>query len=316
MTVTIANSSTLIRPNVQGVITDLRGRPTDLLSWFERRGAVRPNDGGSPRKWLILPSSTNVGETYVEGQALGAVGQPTYGSASVASVYQRAAVQTTGHVRDQIARGGYYPSADPDAAAIESATQDLRVLVDSTLAGSVVDTGIASIVDDSTLYGGIDPGVTTQWASKETAVAAVMSISIMNALYLAVTDAPRMAMPTDVLCNTNQLLNYTNLVGFANATALRTNARAEANLPYDVGMNFLGGSISFNGIPFTGVRSLATTEVYMLDSTDGIDLYEQRQTSTEILRLAPDQETLVVSRAWIPVFTNRRKQGKMTGVTA
>lgn len=313
MTVTLSNSSTLIRPNVVGGITDLRGRPTDLLDWFERRGAVRMNDGGSPHKWLILPSSTNAAETYVEGQALGAIGQPTYGMASISPTYQRSAVQTTGHVRDQIARGGYYPSADPDAAAIESATKDLRVAVDSALAGSVADTGLASIVDAGDTYAGIAPGSVSQWASLETAVGGAMSISVMEAMYLALTNAPRGAMPTDVLVSLEQLLRYTGLFGYTNATAARTNPRAEAGRPYDVGM---GNQLcSFNGVPFTSVRSLATGELYMLDTSEGFDVLEQRQTSTEVLRLAPDQETLVVSRAWLPVVTNRRTQGKLTGLT-
>lgn len=314
MSVSITNSAALIRPNVVGGITDLRGRPTDLLDWFEKRGAVRLNDGGAPRKWNILPSSTGAAETYVEFQGLPIPGQPAYGTASVPATYQRAVVASSGFVRDQIARGGYYPQQDAAQAAIDSAVVDLRVLVDATLAGSATDRGIASIVDSAELYAGIDPAGTPAWASLETAIAGALTIAVLNTMYRSMADAPRMASPTHLLMNTNQLLNYTNLFGFANATAARTNPRAEAGTPYDLGM--FREMASFSGAPCVGIRSLAATELYMLDVSMGYELLEQRTTQVETLRLSADVDTTVVSRAWLPIVINRRQQGKLTGLTA
>lgn len=311
MTVNLSSAANLIRPNVQDGITELIFRDTDLLNWFESTGRVRPNDGGAPYLWNIMPSTSNAAEIYVESQGLPTIGQPSYSQASVPAVYFRAFSSNTGHVRDQVSRRGVY--ADPVQTAIDDATKLLRTKIDDTLAGSTANRGIASIIDSADLYGGIDPATVTQWASLETAVSGALTIAVLNTMYRTLTDTPRGANPDTVLANINQLLNYGNLFGYASSSA-RSQPRQDMGKPYDLGI--MKTLMSFNGAEFVGIRSLANSELYMLDAASGIELREQRALTVEPLAKTNDDNTLMASQALIPVVYNRRKQGKLTGVTA
>lgn len=311
MTVNLASSANLIRPNVEPEVTDLVFRNTDLLNWFEQGGRVKKNDGGAPYIWNILTSTTATAEIYVESQGLPVPGQPAYSQASVPAVYFRALTANTGHARDQVARKGVY--ADPIQTAIDDALKTLRTLIDNTLAGSVANRGLASIVDSGDLYGGLDPAVVTQWASLETAVGGALTIAVLNTMYRTLTDSPRGATPDVILANINQLLNYGNLFGFASSNA-RSQPRQDMGKPYDLGI--MKEAMSFNGAPFVGIRSLTNTELYMLDAESGIELREQRELLVEPLPKTNDDDKMMMSRALVPVVRNRRKQGKLTGVTA
>lgn len=310
MTVNLSSSANLIRPNVQSDVTDLVFREADLLAWFERRNAVKPNDGGAPYLWNILSSTTAATETFVEGQGLPVSGSPAYVQASVPAVYQRAVVSNSGHVRDQVIQRGVY--ADPVQTAIDDAIKQLRILIDATLAGSAANKGIASIVDAADLYAGIDPAVVTSWASLETAVGGALTIAVLNTMYKAMTDSPRGAYPTDILCNSTQAMAYGNIFGGA-STVARSFPIQDRAMPYDPGGMDLRQH--FSGVPLTTVRSIAASELYMLDTTDGFELREQRKLSVEPLAKDNDDDKLMVSRAWIPVVRNRRKQGKLTGLS-
>ena len=311
MTVNLDSSASLIRPNVQGDVTDLVFRKTDLLDWFEARGYVRLNDGGAPYKWNLLPSTTNAAEIYVESQGLPTIGQPAYAQPSVNATYFRAFSSATGHVRDQVERQGVY--ADPVKTAVEDALKNLRTLIDSTLAGSAQDRGIASIIDAADVYGGLDPATVTQWASLETAVGGALTIGVLNTMYRTLTDSPRGANPDALLMNINQMLNYGNLFGYASSLA-RSQPRQDMGKPYDLGI--MRETMSFNGAGVSGIRSLANSELYMLDTSTGIELREQRSLKIEALAKTNDDETKMATQALIPVFRNRRVHGKLTGLTA
>ena len=116
-----------------------------------------------------------------------------------------------------------------------------------------------------------------------------------------------------MLLNINQMLNYGNLFGFASSSA-RALPRQDMGKPYDLGI--MKETMSFNGAAFVGCRSLTNTELYMLDAESGIELREQRALTVEPLAKVNDDNTLMASRALIPVVRNRRKQGKLTGLTA
>ncbi|MBL0219655.1 MAG: hypothetical protein IPQ07_38045 [Myxococcales bacterium] len=292
-------------------MTDLVFRNTDLLSWFENSGRVKPNDGGAPFEWNILASTSNSAEIYVESQGLPTIGQPDFKRASVPAVYFRAFNANTGHIRDQVARKGVY--ANPIQTAVDDALKQLRTLIDSTLAGSAANRGIASIIDAGDVYGGLDPATVTQWAALETAVGGAMTIAVLNTLYRTLTDSPRGANPDTVLANINQLLNYGNLFGFASSSA-RSQPRQDMGKPYDLGI--MKTAMSFNGAEFVGIRSLANSELYMLDAESGIELREQRELQIDRLAKVNDDEQIMASQALVPVVFNRRKHGKLTGVTA
>lgn len=311
MTTDLASSGPLLRPNVEDGVTDLLARDTDLLNWFETRGFVKPNNGGSPYKWNLMTSETATAEIYVEGQALPAPGQPSYSQASVAAVYFRSVVANTGHMQDQVDRGGVY--ADPIELAIDNATKKLRTLVDQTLAGSAANKGIASIIDADDSYGGLDPALVTPWASLETPVGGAMTITVMDTLFRTLSDSPRSADTDTVLLNTNQAQKYANLFGYA-STAARSLPRGEQGQPYDLGMAKM--AMAHNGAEFVKVRTLANTELYALDSGSGIELREQRMLTVEPMAKVNDDKSLQITWALVPVFKNRRKHGKLTGLTA
>lgn len=312
MTTNITNSANLIRPNVAQDLTDLEFNETDLLNLFESRGWVRPNDGGAPYLWNIKTGSTVTAEIYVESQGLPtSTGAPTYQRASVPAVYFRAIHEDTGHIQDQRDRGGVYQ--DPTQIAIDLAIKKLRVLIDQTLAGSTANRGIASIIDSGDLYGGLDPATVTEWASYEVNVGGAMAVSSLNTMWRTLVDTPRAAMPTEVWVALLQFERYTSLAGPAAASGIQYQPRQEQGTPYDLGM--MRQQASFNGAGFTPLRSLATSELYMIDPRDGIELREQRPLKVEPLAKVNDNNVLMASRALVPVVRNRRRQGKLTGLT-
>ena len=309
MSTTLSNTASLIRPNVAPDLTDLEYTDTDLLNWFETRGFVRPNDGGAPYLWDIKTGSTIVGETFVEGQALPVPGSPAFTQASVPAFYQRTVARITGHVRDQDARRGFYQS--PREITVDSMVRKLRVLIDSTLAGSAANRGFLSIIDADDLYGGLDPASVTQWAALETNVAGALTLSALQTAYRSVIDTPRGGNPTDILVALLQLQRYTDLGSAAASSGVQWMPRSEMGKPFDLGM--MRTPASFNGAPFTPIRSLATSELLMLDVSVGIELREQRPLEVETLAKTNDDETLQASRALIPVVRNRRRQAKLRG---
>lgn len=310
MTINLTNSATLIRPNVAQDITDLEFTETDLLNWFESRGYVRPNDGGAPYRWNIKTGSTVTGEIFVEGQGLPTTGVPAYQQASVPAVYVRAFHDDTGHTRDQRDRGGVYQ--DPIQVAVDLMLKKLRVLIDTTLAGSTANRGLLSIIDSSDAYGGLDPATVTEWASYEVNVGGALALSALNTMWRTLVDTPRGASPTEVLVALLQFERYTSLGGPVSSAA-GYQPRQERGLPFDLGM--MREMAGFNGAGFTPIRSLATSELLMLDPSDGIELREQRALKVEPLAKTNDNEITMASRAVVPVVRNRRKQGKLTGLT-
>jgi hypothetical protein len=306
----ITSSAQLIRPNVAPEVTDLQFTDTDLLNFFESRGWVKPNDGGSPYRWNIKTGTTVAAEIFVEGQALPAPGTPLYTQASVAATYWRVIIANTGHLRDQIARGGIYQ--DPVAIGVDNALKMLRVLIDSTLAGSAANRGLASIIDAADVYGGIDPATVTNWASYEVNVGGAMTLAALNTMWRTLVNTPRGANPTDVLVSLLQFQRYTDLGG-PTSSAAQYQPRRDAGLPYDMGM--MKQPASLNGVPWTPIRSLATSELYMIDPADGFELREQRSLEVEKLAKVNDDDTQVMSQALVPVVKNRQKQAKLTGLT-
>lgn len=309
--VNLTSSASLLRPNVAAELTDLQFLETDLLNWFEARGYIRRNDGGAPYEWNIKTGSTISAEIYVSGQGLPTPGTPRYSRSSVPATYYRVIVQNDGHSRDQQALGGFYQ--DPIKTAIDNAIKALRLLIDQTLAGSVANRGLLSIVDSADLYGGLDPATVTEWASYEVNVGGALAVSVLNTMWRTLVDTPRGATPTSILTALLQFERYTSLGGPAAGSGIQFQPRQERGLPYDLGM--MKEMASFNGAGVTPIRSLASTEILMLDENDGIELREQRALTVEPLAKNNDDDTLMVTRALVPVIRNRRKQGKATGLT-
>lgn len=306
------SSSQLHRPNVAPDLTDLQFTETDLLNWFESRGYVRPNDGGSPYQWNIKTGTTIAAEIYTEGQGLPAPGTPRYTAASVAAFYARVIISNSGHERDQVRLRGVYQ--DPIAVGVDNALKMLRVLLDSTLAGSSANRGILSAVDSGDVYGGIDPAIVTNWASYEVNVGGALALAALNTMWRTMVDTPRGANPTDVLVSLLQFQRYTDLGGpAATGTQFPTRRDNADGLPFDLGM--MRQMASFNGVPWTPIRSLATSELIMVDPADGFELREQRPLEVEKLARLNDDDVQQMSRALVLVIRNRYKQAKLTGLT-
>lgn len=310
MSINLTTSATLIRPNVAADLTDLEFTETDLLNWFESRGYVKSNDGGAPYLWDIKTGSTITAEIFTEGQGLPVPGAPTFRQASVPAVYYRVLVTNSGHMRDQVARRGVYQ--DPIAVGLDNGLKKLRVLIDSTLAGTAANRGILSAVDGADVYGGLDPATVTEWAGYEVNVGGALTLAATNTMWRTLVDTPRGASPTDTLVSLLQFERYTSLGGPASSAA-GYQPRQERGLPFDLGM--MREMASHNGAAFTPIRSLATTEMLMLDPSDGIELREQRPLEVEKLAKVNDDDVSQMSRALVLVIRNRRKQGKLTGLS-
>lgn len=310
----LTNTSALIRPNDKGRAVDLLFRETDFLNWCRARGVIVANDGGLPHKWNLQVSGNDSAEEFVEGQGIGLAGTPGYREASLTTpVYVRTIAQTTGHVRDQQARGGYYE--EPIKRALDDATIALYKAFDDKLLGSTVDASLAAVVDATTTHAGIDPGVVTEWASLETAVGGALTAAVLETMWLALKDAPRGANPDVILSGLTQRKRYCELVGIG-ATGARVVPRTELGQAIDLGVTNTA-SVSFNGCGWDAVRGMTATELYMLDlAGGGFEVRMQRDLEVQPLAKVDDSERWQVSLAYVVKVTNRRKHGKLTALTS
>lgn len=312
MATNLTSINPLIRPNDRGAAIDLQFRDTDFLRWLIANGLVVDNAGGAPHEWNLETDDGITAESFVEGQALGVAGTPVYKKASLSARYERAWDKITGHVRDQIARGGTYE--DVRARKIESATKSLMSNSEASLLGSTADVGIASIIDAGDTYAGINPGVVTEWAALETAVGGAQTAGVLDTMYRTLTDSPRGASPEVIMSGLRQRELYSRIVGAVAGTGFQQNPRAEMGMAYDLGI--VGTApVSFNGIPWVPIRLMTASELYMLDVSSGIELRMQRALTLETLAKVDDDERIMASHAWMLVVRNRRKQGKLTGLS-
>ena len=60
---------------------------------------------------------------------------------------------------------------------------------------------------------------------------------------------------------------------------------------------------------------MTASELYMLDVSSGIELRMQRALEVERLAKTDDDDRIMVSHAWMLKVSNRRKQGKLTGLS-
>lgn len=314
MTTTLTNTSALVRPNIAPGTTDLIFQGTDLVNFFRDRGRFMPNAGGVPIKWQVGDGDNGSAEVFVEGQGLPIAGNPTWSQASIAAAkYVRAIAKLTGHVRDQLARGGYL--ADPTEEAIANAVKALMALVDSTLAGTATDASLGNAIDSSGTYAGLSASTVTEWASYESAVGGVLTRGVLSTMHRSLIDEPRGANPDTILCDLNQVENYVNLVDPASSSFGRMSPRAEFGMPFDIGVAKTA-PVSYQGIPFVPCRSITTTEIFMLDMSSGVEVLLQRDLEVRKLSETDDDDRSQVSLGYLLKVNNRRKHGKLTGVTA
>jgi hypothetical protein len=307
-----ADSSYLIRPNIQeGAPTDLTFRRKDFFDFMRSAGRVRPWTGSYPMKWNLTTVGNASAELFVENQALSLPGKRTFAQASLSPWYARAVAAVTGHVMDQIQKGGTFE--DLLEGELADALKAIFYLCETTLVGSAQDKGIASIIDDADVMAGLDPAVTTLWKSLETGSIGTLDIADMQTFYLNLTDTPRGADPSAILGPMNQQRNYGNIAGPAATTSL---ARYDINAgkPYDLGV--MRNGMAFNGVPIVPIRSILSSELYWFDFVnDDPSIYMMRDIQTEELGKRNDNKEYVLSLGLVLKVPNRRMHGKMTGIT-
>lgn len=312
MTQTLAGIAPVLRPNIMGTPIDLTSRPTDFWSLLLGQGLVRPPTGGTPLKWAVQYSSTSGAEVFVENQALGSNSKRNLAQASLSPFYLRTPIAVTGHALDQVAAGGTFE--DVAQGEIDNAIKDVFELMESTLLGSTQDRGLASIIDSTGTYAGLAAGTYAAWASAETAVGGAMTAAVMQDGYETVRSAPYNTLPSVILLPTNQLTNYTAVMGPA-ASSTPSRMMLPQEQPYDIGV--LRAPPQFNGIPVMTINGMTTTEVYWLDLTnENVTFQTIRGLRVEKYAKTNDNEQWVVSIAGALKVKNRRRALKLTGVTA
>lgn len=314
---TLANgdiSANIVRENVNGQ-TSLVFRQTDFLNFLAAKGRIKVNPGASPFAWNVNYTGNSTAEVYAEGQAFTSSGTQLRVRASVSAFYMRIYCGVTGHVRDQVNRGGTYDDALKEE--LDKGIADFLVSFEAQLVGSTQDRGLASIIDSGDTYAGLAPGTYSAWVSQETAVGGALTLGVMETMYETAITTPRGAMPTDFLCRENQINNYLSTVG-ASAGTTSTIARVLLDgKPTDYGQLVQG--CAYNEVPFTMIRSMVNTELYLLDlgaTPDEFMLVDHRPIQVDAKSKTSDNDEMVVSRASMLVVKNRRKQSKLTGVTA
>jgi hypothetical protein len=299
-----------IRENVNpGVPIDLVSRPTDLYNLLLSQGLVVPSGGAQPYEWNVQSATTDNAEIFVENQAMGANNRRTLARAVLAPWYVRAGAAVTGHVMDQVARGGTWENLME--AEVANAIKDLYNKIETTLLGSTQDRGIASIVDAADTYAGLAPGSYAAWASLETAVSGALTAAVMHDTYEALITTPYNASPSVILCAANQITNYVSIMG-------NSSSYSRMNLPMTgaVDLGLLRSAPTYNGIPLVTIRQMTTTEMYWLDLSSGVELVVHRDLKVEPVAKVNDNTEVVASTALALKVANRRRHAKLTGVTA
>lgn len=312
----ISSLSALARPNVQSGPVDLLFRETDLLNLLRANGCVKDGSGPSPFKWNVVTAANSSVEVFVEGQAMPLQGRQTYVQASVDAFYVRGVAGTTGHVLDNISKGGFYD--DPTSIERLLVESDLFKKIEDELCGSTQDRGIASVIDATGTYAGLAQGTYSVWASEENGSIDTLGIDDLQDLYEELASASvggvaRGSTPTHVLMPINQLTNYVNTIG-AGASSGGI-FRSPMGQTVDFGQSKLGGGQAFNGMPIAVVRGLTTTETYMIDITD-FELLVHRDLTVAPIVGNPEEVKFSVSAAMALKVKRRNKHGKLTGITA
>lgn len=315
MTLSVADSSALIRPNIEdGSPTDLTARRTDFLDFMRAQGRVRPWTGSSPRKWNLTYSGNASAELFVENQGLQSPGKRTFAQASLSPWYARAVAAITGHLRDQIAKGGTFE--DLLKGELADALKSLFYLCETTLCGSAQDKGFSSIIDSADVYAGIDPATITLWAALETGAIGTLDVADMQDFYNGLIALARGADPSVILGNTNQMKNYGNIQGPAAGAGsiFRGELPSVSGQPYDIGVQRNG--MGFNGIQIVPIRTMANSELLWLDLVnDDPAILMIRDVETKALGVRNDNDEYMVSVGMALQVKNRRVHGRMTGIT-
>ena len=309
-------SGSLVQPNIQSPHVNLVFRETDFTRLLTERGRIMPLKGSYPLKWNL----NTVGITAVlfdSSTPIPATQNQTSQQASLSPFGVMAAIGVSGEVRDQVNNGG--TSEDAVKLELDKGKQDCALLIESTLLGSAQDKGIASIVDDSDTYAGLAPGSVTQWKSQENTSTGTLTLSAFQTLYRQLFSSPRAASPDVILADITQVMNYVNLQGPSATTGLVAKRELTAGGgPWDMGVFTIEQMPSFSGIPFRAIRGLTVSEIYMLDmgkNPDDFCLIQVRDFTVEPTAKLNDGNQWVMTWRGMLKVKNRRRQGKMTGVS-
>lgn len=242
---------------------------------------------------------------------MGNPGTPSYAEASLTSAKMvRTIAQVTGHVLDQQRLRGFYE--DPAEEALASATAALMTGTEGVLLGSEANHSLAAAVDSADVYASLDPATYTKWASVETAVSGALSETVLKTAYRTLTDPPRGARPDRILSGSTQLDRYLAILG-PSATNVQAQPRQDQGRPYDLGMR--NERASYNGIPWSLVRGMTASELYMLDIASGVEVRFQRDVETKLLASTDDSTRYQISQGFILKITDRYRHAKLTGLT-
>lgn len=188
-------------------------------------------------------------------------------------------------------------------------------LAESDLLGSTDNLGLSSVNDDTTSYGGVNPGTYTVWANKTSTSVGNQTAATLADHYEASSAAPYNSRPTHILMPPNQITNYTSIMGpVASSTPTRLVLPGDGPVrAYDIGIR--PEVTGYNGIPVRQINNLTTTETHWLDMNQYL-LAVQRDASYKALPDQADDAVGQVSMALIVVNLNRRAHSKQEGITA
>lgn len=311
----LSTFSALLVENVKGSPVDLMFRKTDLIQMIGQFGGRYVKGYGSaPYKWTIVTGVNSGTGTFVEGQAPGVPGAQTFQKPSLDVFGVEANWTMTGHQLANAANGGYY--AEPTLEEV-LAKSDFMKKVEDLLCGSVADQGIASIIDSSDTYATIAPGSVAQWASYEVAVGGALTVSVIDDMYESLTSASssgvaRGASPNVILVNPRQLKKYNQLAGAPGAANNSNRFMPDGTNGFDPSFNWKGST--YQGIPVAMVRTLANSELYMLDMAD-FELIEHRPIAVEKVSTNPELMQWRASALLALKVEKRSQHGKLTGLS-
>lgn len=314
-----SSSSALLRGTTPRRVVDPSSRPLDFMQLCMEVGAFVPVSdprigGPEPVVLAIVTGNGSTAHRFVEGQALPGGARRSFQSATLNAFYWREVVKATGRMADINRLRGF---VEDDFLAQEqaNATANMMYLAETDLLGSTSNLGISSVNDDTTSYGGVDPGTYTVWANKTSTTVGNQTAATLADHYEASSAAPYNSRPTHILMCPGQVTNYTSIMGpVASSTPSRIVLPGNGPLAgYDIGIR--PEAASYQGIPIRMINGLTTTETHWMDMRQYL-LAVQRDAGYKALPDQADDTVGQVSVALIVVNLNRRAHSKQEGVTA
>lgn len=256
--------------------------------------------GGSYFKWVIKSADNAQTATYAEGDAVGADGQATFGTASVAysTGYLRTPYSVTGHALDACKNGNFDPMMEEAKSALESHIHGKEGLC---------VTAVEAAIDSAGSYGGLTRS-SYNIASYEADPNTTTALSHYAAAWTALQTDPLIA-PVQQM---KWLGGITVLNGYSAVAAGVAYNEYNQIRGQQIDAGKLSNGLAYNGRPFEFVPTMTSGTCLFVDPETNLLRVIARPIEIVELAVVDDSVRMVIQSSEITICKNPRHAGKIT----